>query len=629
MNLEQFIQERNARLGEISRVRQNRTRYVIRAGKHAVIPDETASIGARSFADDTGFVSVTIPDTVTAIGYEAFENCSNLTSVTIPDGVKAIEKGTFRGCTALTSIVIPDSVIEIGTEAFKDCTSLSSVTLGSHVNYIGKAAFSGCTSLTSVTIPESMLLIGEKAFENCTGLISAVVQGQIDNIHDSTFSGCRNLTSVTMPEGVSKIGDRAFFGCVNLPAVTIPKSVTTIGKSAFEDCLHLASVSLPDGLDEISGRVFEGCPSLDVISVPTSVRGMGYDTFDETATIVCREGSYANRFCLENQYSFLFDYQFEAFHGILPAGFENLSAPFLADEEQPFVFISYSHKDRDAVLPIIKTLYESGWKIWYDEGLTIGDRYDETLEGHVRNCSAFLLFATNNSLNSRYCLRNEIPWAIRYGKPIVRCILEKGIEYPISEDAVAATVSQSEIEPALEKIGGLAKGEKRIAKGISVIVNPSDRHETNIEEDGSRFAYCLYADRNATTAQTILLEAENSGCALYDAAESGADEEKLKESASLIVFLDHAFLSDRSMTDLLIREYRAGKDLAVCQLEELHEEDLPSELASLRKMQWLNFVHGIKMDMNTKLARHLQKRGCRDTAALPGFDYRKQNRALL
>ena len=89
-----------------------------------------------------------------------------------------------------------------------------------------------------------------------------------------------------------------------------------------------------------------------------------------------------------------------------------------------------------------------------------------------------------NGIAKEYTMWNEIPWAIRYGKPIVRCIPEKGIEYPISEDAVAATVSQYEIEPALEKIEGLAKGEKRIAKGISVIVNPSDRHEPGSKADG-------------------------------------------------------------------------------------------------------------------------------------------------
>ena len=356
---------------------------------------------------------------------------------------------------------------------------------------------------------------------------------------------------------------------------------------------------------------------------------MGYDAFDGTTALICREGSYAHKFCLENQISFLFDYQFEAFHGIVPSGFERLSAPFLADEEQPYIFISYSHRDRNMILPIIKKLYESGWRIWYDEGLTIGDKYDETLETHVQNCSAFLLFATGNSLNSQYCRENEIPWAVRYGKPIVKCILEENIDYEIREGAVAATVSQAEIESALENIKGLARGEERVAKGISVVVNPADREESADQENETGYAYCLYAAPNATTAQAIILEAKNSGCVIYDAVENGADSEKLKSSACLIAFLDKAFLSDESLTGILIKAYQDGRDLAVCQLEELEDGHLPEELVSLHKMQWLNFVYGITPDMNTKLARHLQKRGCRDAATLPGLEYSKTEQGIV
>ena len=168
----------------------------------------------------------------------------------------------------------------------------------------------------------------------------------------------------------------------------------------------------------------------------------------------------------------MFDYQYEAFHGLLPPGIEKLASPFPADEEKPYVFISYSHKDRDRILRIITTLYESGWKIWYDEGLTIGDRYDETLEEHVRDCAAFLLFITEQSHKSRYIIENEIPWAIRYGKPVIKCILDEGIDHEIRDGFVKATVSQSEIEPTLEKVEGLTKGERRSAKGISVLLIP-------------------------------------------------------------------------------------------------------------------------------------------------------------
>ena len=49
----------------------------------------------------------------------------------------------------------------------------------------------------------------------------------------------------------------------------------------------------------------------------------------------------------------------------------------------------------------------------------------------------------------------------------------------------------------------------------------------------------------------------------------------------------------------------------------------------LDKMHALNFVHGITPDMNKKLTRHLQKRGCRNAAALPGFEYEKTDEGIV
>ena len=393
------------------------------------------------------------------------------------------------------------------------------------------------------------------------------------------------------------------------------------------NCKNLTEVILPKNLEEIEARAFASCARLPLLIMPNSPVAIDDSAFShcENITIVCRESSQTHQYCLDNRLTYLFDYQFEAFHGVIPPGIEKLASPFLADEEKPFIFISYSHKDRDEVLQIIKTLYESGWKIWYDEGLTIGDRYDETLEEHVRNCSAFLLFVTENSLNSYYCRENEIPWAIEHGKPIIRCNLVEGLNYEVEESAVAATVSQADIETALEKISGLSRGERRIAKGISVVVNPADRGGAS----GDGFACCLYTGENAAAAKAIMLEAKNSGCTLYDAVEEGADEEKLQHCACLIVFLDKRFLADGFLSKKLIEAYQSGRDIAICQLESISNDDLPQELVGLHKMQWLHYVHGITSDMNTKLARHLQKRGCRNAAVLPGFEYEKTGEGIV
>ena len=433
---------------------------------------------------------------------------------------------------------------------------------------------------------------------------NVVVPDAVTAIGTEAFRSCKEMTSIDLPGSVKEIRDYAFDYCTGLTAVDLPDSLVKIGKGAFNSCIGLVSINIPGSVKEIGDYAFDNCPDL---------------------TVVCPENSYAHRYCLENHLRFIFDYQFEAFHGVIPPGIEKLASPFQADEEKPFIFISYSHRDREAVLEIIKRLYEEGWKIWYDEGLTIGDRYDETLEEHVRDCSVFLLFVTSHSLNSRYCRDNEIPWANRYGKPIIKCILEEGTDYEIRKGTVAATVTPAKIEPALEKIDGLARGERRTAEGISVVVDPAARSEAG----GGGFAGCLYAGENAATARAIMFEARNSGCNLYDASGPGADVTRLQNCASLIVFLDKAFLADDYLTGALIEAYQAGRDLAVCKLEKVEEKDLPPELKALRKMQWLDFAHGINADMSAKLANHLQKRGCRNSATLPGFEYDETDEGIV
>ncbi|MBR2672261.1 MAG: leucine-rich repeat protein [Oscillospiraceae bacterium] len=633
---------------------------------------------------------VSIPDNITKIGVSAFSNCKGLISVSIPDGVKEIGAYAFEGCAALASIKIPPSVSEIGMNAFDGCAALASVTLCGNAAKIGYKAFRNCRNLDSFVIGGTGVTFDKEVFIGCDKLMDgngflilgdllfsytgegpdAVIPSRVTRIGDRAFFNNRKLVSVSIPDGVTSIGRQAFCGCEGLAdengfvivrgvlysyhghggsivipegvtsidnsvfskradivSVTMPESLRSIGERAFEKCSGLTSAVIPESGTNIESMAFWQCSSLASVIIPDSAAEISDYAFSEcpSMTAVCSEGSYAHRYCEKNRISYIFDYQYEAFHGVIPPGIERIAAPFLADEETPYIFISYSHKDRDRILPVIKTLYEFGWKIWYDEGLTIGDRYDDTLETHVKNCSAFLLFVTENSLNSMYVKENEIPWAIECGKPIVKCILDRGTDYEIEEKYVSATVSPDGIPEALERIDGLEKGEIRTAKGISVIVNPAER-EWN---EGSGFACSLYTGRNSPGAQAVLLEARNGGCIIRDAAATGSDRDDLRNCACLIVFLDRDFLSDENLTKTLIEEFESGRDIAVCSLEDLEDDDLPPDLTALHKMQWLNFAHGINGDLTTKLIRHLQKRGCRNAAVLPGFEYDRTDRGIV
>ena len=192
---------------------------------------------------------------------------------------------------------------------------------------------------SSVIIPDGVTEIGSHAFDGCTNLISVTIPDSVTKIRDYAFRKCKSLTSVTIPDSVTEIECHAFESCSRLKSIIIPNRVTKLSSGLFETCGHLESIVVPDSVTEIDDHAFFLCPGV---------------------TFICGEGSYTHQYCLDNLRPFIFDYQFEAFHGLLPQGYKKLASPFLADEEEPFIFISYSHKDRDTVLPILKTLYESG-----------------------------------------------------------------------------------------------------------------------------------------------------------------------------------------------------------------------------------------------------------------------------
>ena len=280
---------------------------------------------------------------------------------------------------------------------------------------------------------------------------SVVIKPGVTSITSYAFRGIK-LSEISIPESVIRIDSSAFYFS-GLSTITLPNKLSVISNNVFEGCERLTSIIVPPSVTEIDSEAFFDCKSLKLITLHENIKHIAYDAFDNCIylTIICHEGSYAHHFCEKRKLSFIFDYQFEAFQGILPPGIERLTAPFPADEEKPFIFVSYSHKDRDRVLDITKTIYEAGWKIWYDEGLTIGDKYDETLEEHVKSCTAFLLFISSNSVNSNYVIENEIPWAQMYGKPIIKCILDKECDYIIEDNSVIATVTPSNIEDTLKK----------------------------------------------------------------------------------------------------------------------------------------------------------------------------------
>ena len=95
--------------------------------------------------------------------------------------------------------------------------------------------------------------------------------------------------------------------------------------------------------------------------------------------------------------------------------------------DEPFVFVSYAHKDADRVLPILRELGERGFRLWFDENIETGGKWTMEIMRHVKNCAVFLAFVTPSYAQSSFCER-EATTAMNKEKTMIALYLERFVE---------------------------------------------------------------------------------------------------------------------------------------------------------------------------------------------------------
>ena len=96
--------------------------------------------------------------------------------------------------------------------------------------------------------------------------------------------------------------------------------------------------------------------------------------------------------------------------------------PYSGPDE--YLFVSYSHEDKNTVYPILSMLQRNHCRIWYDEGIKGGENWHKLLGDKIEKCSQFLLFSSANSTRSAEVMK-EIKMARLSGRPIVLVRLDE------------------------------------------------------------------------------------------------------------------------------------------------------------------------------------------------------------
>ena len=122
---------------------------------------------------------------------------------------------------------------------------------------------------------------------------------------------------------------------------------------------------------------------------------------------------------------------------------------------EPYVFLSYSHFDKQIANIVIVGLKRKMCRVFYDEGLTPGKSWNDELAERVINCDCIVVLLTDHSASSKY-VKTELNYAIAKDKTIISILfgntqLPPGIEMMLSPYQFIF-VDSAEDTNALEKL---------------------------------------------------------------------------------------------------------------------------------------------------------------------------------
>ena len=131
--------------------------------------------------------------------------------------------------------------------------------------------------------------------------------------------------------------------------------------------------------------------------------------------------------------------------------------------DEPYIFLSYAHKDSARVIQEIDRLNKLGFHEWYDEGIAPGNEWTDEIADALEKSSLFLVMMTPNAAQSDN-VQNEINYAVDEKKPFLAVHLEEtelrgGVRLQIGTKQAILKYKMSEEEyvfklvKALERLG--------------------------------------------------------------------------------------------------------------------------------------------------------------------------------
>lgn len=113
------------------------------------------------------------------------------------------------------------------------------------------------------------------------------------------------------------------------------------------------------------------------------------------------------------------------------------------DGNEPYLFISYSHKDDSALNAVKTVLKENNVRYWYDNGLHSGDDWNLVIAKRLMGAAVCLLLLSPNSADSDY-VKNELSFALNH-RISVHTLLIKKFVLPLDIEMMTGRIQMVEM----------------------------------------------------------------------------------------------------------------------------------------------------------------------------------------
>ena len=98
--------------------------------------------------------------------------------------------------------------------------------------------------------------------------------------------------------------------------------------------------------------------------------------------------------------------------------------PVAYEGTEPYIFVSYAHRDSERVFEVLNELQDRSYRFWYDDGIAPGSEWPEDIAQHLDGAAMVMAFVTPNSMKSQNC-RREINFSLSREKPFLSVLLEE------------------------------------------------------------------------------------------------------------------------------------------------------------------------------------------------------------